>query len=38
MGLGLWVARRIVEAHGGVLEVESAPGSGAVFHVRLPTV
>lgn len=37
MGLGLWVARRIVEAHGGVLEVESAPGAGAVFHVRLPT-
>lgn len=36
MGLGLSVARRIVEAHGGLLDVESAPGSGAVFHVRLP--
>ena len=38
MGLGLSVARRIVEAHGGALEVESAPGSGAVFRVRLPLI
>jgi len=36
MGLGLSVARRIVEAHGGALDVESAPGAGAVFRVRLP--
>jgi signal transduction histidine kinase len=36
MGLGLSVARRIVEAHGGVLDVQSAPGAGAVFRVRLP--
>jgi signal transduction histidine kinase len=36
MGLGLSVARRIVEAHGGALDVESAPGAGATFRVRLP--
>jgi K+-sensing histidine kinase KdpD len=36
MGLGLSVARRIVEAHGGALELESEPGAGAVFRVRLP--
>jgi signal transduction histidine kinase len=38
MGLGLSVARRIVEAHGGALDVESAPGAGSVFRVRLPLI
>jgi signal transduction histidine kinase len=33
---GLWIARRIVEAHGGRLVVESALGAGAVFSVTLP--
>ena len=35
-GLGLTVASRIVEDHGGRLQVESTPGHGASFYVRLP--
>lgn len=35
-GLGLFIARQLVEAHGGTLAVESSPGEGAVFTVELP--
>jgi signal transduction histidine kinase len=36
IGLGLFVVRRIVEAHGGRVEVESVVGMGSTFRVRLP--
>lgn len=35
-GLGLPIAREIVERHGGTLRVESARGHGSTFHVVLP--
>jgi signal transduction histidine kinase len=36
VGIGLALARELVERHGGKLEVESQPGQGATFRVRLP--
>lgn len=36
MGLGLSIARTLVEAHGGAISADNAPGRGAVFRVELP--
>jgi PAS domain S-box-containing protein len=35
-GLGLSIARTIIEYHGGSIQVKSAPDSGSTFHIRLP--
>jgi two-component system, NtrC family, sensor histidine kinase HydH len=35
-GLGLPIVRKVIEAHGGTLEVQSEPGRGTKFTMRLP--
>ena len=35
-GLGLAIVRQAVEAHGGSVSVESRPGGGAAFAIRIP--
>ncbi len=37
-GIGLYLARSIVEAHGGEISVENRPGRGSEFRLRLPAL
>ena len=36
MGLGLPICERIINNHGGKIEVESQPGKGTTFNIYLP--
>jgi signal transduction histidine kinase len=35
-GLGLMIVQRIIREHGGTIELESHPGRGTTFRIRLP--
>jgi two-component system, OmpR family, sensor histidine kinase MprB len=37
-GLGLAIVRQVAETHGGTIAVDEAPGGGALFTLRLPTL
>jgi signal transduction histidine kinase len=36
LGVGLWLSCQIAKAHGGIIEVASAPGVGSTFTMTLP--
>lgn len=36
-GLGLYIAKNIITAHGGTIGFDSFPGRGTTFHIKLPT-
>ena len=38
LGLGLFIVREIVHAHGGSVSVESSEAAGTTFRVRIPRV
>jgi len=35
-GLGLFITNKVIQKHGGSIHVDSEPGQGTAFHVRLP--
>jgi signal transduction histidine kinase len=35
-GLGLWIVKGLVEAHGGRVSVDTKPGAGSTFSFTLP--